>query len=318
MIHKHLVVIYGPTGVGKTDFADHLANIVHGEIINADIGQFYTPLSIGTAKPLWQKSPIAHHLFDILDEPRDLTVTQYRELVIALLEDIWQRGNVPIIVGGSGFYIASLFFPPQLPSSKKSMMVNFEGDDTKSLWDMLNKIDPERAKDIHIHDRYRIVRALEIWHNTGIKPSNYVPIYDPPSPYFMLCLTRDRKQLYERINQRVHEMIEQGWIQEVKLLLGTLWENFLKEKKIIGYDDIIRYLHGPQTNKDYEYLIETIAQKTRNYAKRQLTFWRMMQKKLAPYVAISSSSLYEVNLTIIDSQVYIKQLIAKDFFNNKK
>ena len=110
---KYMIIIYGPTAVGKTDAAFKIAEHISAEIINADVGQFYTPLLIGTAKPDWKKSPVPHHLFDILDEPKDLTVAQYRELLIPVLDEIWRRNNIPIIVSGSGFYLTYIFFPPE-------------------------------------------------------------------------------------------------------------------------------------------------------------------------------------------------------------
>jgi tRNA dimethylallyltransferase len=314
MVQRRIVVLYGPTGVGKTDFSLELADKVRGEIINADVGQFYKPLSIGTAKPAWHQSSIAHHLFDILDEPIDLTVMQFREKVSVLLEEIWQRGNLPIVVGGSGFYVSSLFFSPQQQSKIKTVH-EFENQDTKNLWLLLQKIDPERAQKIHYHDRYRILRALEIWATTGEKPSKRAPCYKPLASFFLLCITRDREDLYARINKRVNLMMDEGWIAEVRRLQCTAWESFLKEKKIIGYDDIFSFLQGPQTAIFYENLVSTIAQKCRNYAKRQMTFWRMLRKKLEYHNQDSSSLVEEINLTNITAQVYIKQILNnKEFF----
>ncbi len=284
MSQKHLVIIFGPTAAGKTDFALQLASHICGEIINADVGQFYVPLSIGTAKPNWQKNTIPHHLFDILNTPRDLTVTQYRSLLIPLLQEVWDRGNVPIIVGGSGFYIASIFFPPHIETEVTPKIIfEFEDKPPEVLWQKLKEIDPKRAQEIHPHDEYRIKRALDIWHTTGIKPSEYQPLYQPLAPYWFVFLTRNRDQLYQRIGERVRIMMDEGWLQEVETLRGTAWEPFLKGKKLIGYDDIFTYLEEPQDQKNYSALVELIAKKTRNYAKRQSTFLRMLQKKLERY-----------------------------------
>ena len=107
-----MLIIFGPTAVGKTDFALKVAERVPAEIVNMDVGQLYTPLSIGTAKPNWRSETVPHHLFDYVDKPRNITVVEYRKILLEVLEDIWQRGKLPIIVGGSGFYLKSIFFPP--------------------------------------------------------------------------------------------------------------------------------------------------------------------------------------------------------------
>jgi tRNA dimethylallyltransferase len=304
--NKQVFIIYGPTGVGKSDFALELARKISGEIINADVGQFYTPLSIGTAKPDWKISDVPHHLFDVIDGPRDFTVTEYRAEVISIIERIRYRGNVPIIVGGSGFSINALFFPPE-----QAITSNLSIDDGRSLqelWQELNKIDSERAKAIHPRDTYRIKRALAIWHATGKKPSVLKPNYDPIAPFQLIFLMRDRQELYHRINERVKLMIDQGWIEEVKELIGANWESFLKRKKLIGYDDIMNYLAlMPADNK--KTLIEEIAKKTRNSAKRQLIYWRMLKKKLRPFIKKDpQSSLETVNLTNTDSLMFIKKV----------
>lgn len=118
-MQNFFVVIYGPTGVGKSDFAEKLAQKIPGEIINADVGQFYIPLSIGTAKPAWHKSVIPHHLFDILDKPKNLTVYEYQKMFTQLTSEIWEHGNIPLAVGGCMFYILSLFFPSKKLSKQK-------------------------------------------------------------------------------------------------------------------------------------------------------------------------------------------------------
>ena len=190
-------------------------------------------------------------------------------------------------------------------------LVSEDKKTAQELWDELNTIDPERAQEIHPQDAYRIKRALAIWHKTGKKPSEFKPIYEPIASYRLLFLTRDRQELYRRINERVNSMIDEGWLDEVQELKGTDWENFLKRKKLIGYDDILNYLDASKPESK-EKLIETIAQKTRNYAKRQLTFWKMLEKKLAPLSKKDLQSILEtVNLTDTDIGLYIKRLIKE-------
>lgn len=303
--HHYFIVLAGPTGVGKTDMALEIANHLPIEIINADVGQFYMPLTIGTAKPDWKESPIPHHMFDVLSSPENMTVTEYRNRVVDLCKDIWQRGNIPLFVGGSHFYITALFFPPLIHEEVPKRTYT---ESTQDLWNQLKSIDPDRAEALSPHDRYRIERALTIWHATGIKPSTYKPQYNPiAAAYSVLFLSRDRTKLYERINQRTDVMIQQGWIQEVEPLIHSKWEEFLQEKKLIGYDDIIKYLKKNDM-KSIPKLKEIIAQKTRNYAKRQFTYWRMLQEKLrlnSPKMIIET-----VNLDQSNPREVVKKLAA--------
>jgi tRNA dimethylallyltransferase len=301
-----MIVVYGPTGVGKTAFVDELAQSIPAEIVNADMGQLYVPLSIGTAKPDWRHAPVPHHLFDVINEPVRYTVVAYRELVKKTMDAIWKKNKIPILVGGSAFYLKSLFFPPISNDIKETVL---QEDD---LWEQLNTIDPDRASKIPKQDSYRLKRALALYQGTGAKPSEFKPVYDPPADsYLMICLTRDRKELYERIDRRVLEMFDQGWSQEVSQLLGTNWESFILEKKIIGYDDIVHYLKNG--DHSYDDLLARIQKRTRNYAKRQMTFWRMLKRQLEEALGQELEKSYrccieEVNLTCIDLHLYIEQL----------
>lgn len=311
---KRFLVLYGPTGVGKTDVALQLAEHIPCEIVNMDMGQCYTPLSIGTAKPEWQSMKTPHHLFDIINEPRNITVVQYRDACLKVMRQIWARGNMPILVGGSGFYLQSLLFPPLQEDIPAGFSVNFGDAD---LWNALNEVDPQRARLIHPNDAYRLQRALHIWHSTGNKPSEYKPLYNPPASCEVYCIMRDRKELYDRIDTRVLLMIDHGWIDEALRLLGTPWEHFLRSKKIIGYSDIFDYLGGDRSEKNLEAMIHAIQQKTRNYAKRQMTFWRKLEKDIVSNQSLSDSNrlarceIEAINLTLLDVDLYINQLLKK-------
>ncbi len=310
MNNNFFIVIFGPTAVGKTDYALKLADSISSEIINMDTGQFYTPLSVGTAKPDWESFSTPHHLFDILNEPKDLTVVDYRARVLGLFKSIWKKGRIPILVGGSGFYLKSLFFPPYSDDIKNSFQ---DYSDVDGLWALLNSIDTIRAQQIPYDDNYRIKRALDIWYSTGKKPSEYVPKYKPLSDFLCVTLTRDRKQLYERINMRVNLMIKEGWIDEVKSLCSTEWEDFLRRKKIIGYNEILEYLSGEQNKKTLQATIETIQKRTRNYAKRQLTFVRMLERDFKQHAQqdTKTGQIVSVDLTLGDLDLYIKQLLSQ-------
>lgn len=305
-----MIIIYGPTASGKTDFAEQLAQHIQGEIINLDMGQCYTPLSIGTAKPDWRNSPLVQHGFDILSEPCNYTVMAYRTFVTSRIHDIKSRGNVPVLVGGSGFYVKSLLYAPAQTSSTKSAHEKPAYPiDADQCWQLLNEIDPDRARDIHPHDRYRITRALDIWYETGTKPSLCVPAFSPLDDFLVLSITRERSELYKRINVRTELMIKNGWLEEVAQLLNTPWEQFLISKKIIGYDDIINYLR--QSNQSLSGLISTIQQKTRNYAKRQLIFASGLEKHVKN--ALNGDSVagdwLTLSLTSQPFELYIKQVL---------
>ena len=314
MKQKYTILISGATGTGKSSFAIDLAKELSGEIINADIGSFYKPLSIGTAKPDWQREEIPHHMFDIIEEPEVYSVVKFREHLHKLMQEIWDRGNVPIVVGGSAFYIQSFFYRQYDIPGTKGIIDRLEKSDitSKDLWQKLEAIDLQRAQAIDPHDRYRIIRALAIFEATGQKPSEFGQTFEPLSPYYFVVCHRDREELYDRIDKRVLQMINDGWVEELIPLLGTAWEDFLVRKKIIGYDDLLQVVkHG----KNITDVIPIIQQKTRNYAKRQVTFLKKLQKDLKEkdFPQIMVGNVEQINLTLCDVGLYIKQLVFKIF-----
>lgn len=271
---QRFIIIHGPTGVGKTDIINELAKTVAIEIVNCDVGQFYEPFTIGTAKPDWRNESVPHHLFDYITEPKNITVVEYRDLIIQKMHEIWQRNAIPVLVGGSGFYGKSLFFPPQHN--------NNQSDSVEGTWQKLFELDPERAEAITKNDKYRINRALAVIKQSGKKASDQAPVFNPlPGDGTLIFLTRDRDELYNRINQRTVSMLKEGWLEEVAAIQATKWEPFLEQKKLIGYTEILKYLKSNDaTQEAFEQLTQLIAQKTRNYAKRQITFWKMFKKLL--------------------------------------
>lgn len=298
-----MLIVTGPTAVGKTDLVYQLARHVPIEIINADMGQMYLPLTIGTAKPAWRTSATPHHLFDILQEPVSWSVVEYREAVAQLVTAIRQRGALPVIVGGSGFYISSLLFSLSSPGSEVQLP-----PDIPISWEFLSSIDPVRAVAIHPHDTYRIQRALQVWYGTQQLPSTYAPHYNPLAlPWQMVIVQRERQELYKRINERVPLMMGAGWLSEVESLLGTAWEEFLLSKKIIGYDDIIRY-HNNKESIPLSAVIATIAQKTRLYAKRQNALFRSLERRLQREQ--QQERVATLTLTGDDFERYINRMIS--------
>lgn len=305
-----LVIIYGPTGVGKTDLVLALAEHVSLGIINMDVGQFYTPFGVGTAKPDWKKEPTPHYLFDSINEPVDYTAADYRLDVATLATKLQSEGRMPCAVGGSGFYAYSLFFAHQGVKAP-SIALELRDVAVEELWERLNNIDPLRAAAINKNDRYRLERALALWQATGEKPSSKKPFFAPiAQPFCMIGVLREREDLYARINQRTEIMLKQGWIEEVRSLVDTPWEDFLCKKKLIGYPEVFSYVRGTLSYVD---LIKRIQDQTRRYAKRQNCFWRMMERNIQQEIALlknSSSIITSVNLTNRTFDSYIKQLSA--------
>jgi tRNA dimethylallyltransferase len=279
-----VLIISGPTACGKTFLSLKIAKEFDGEIINADMGQFYLPFSVGTAKPSWQKEEIKHHLFDIIDSPKSLTVCEYRDLVLEKINEVSSRKKLPILVGGSLFYIQSLFFPPVDFGVKKTL--NFVDKNLKkeelSPWERLKEIDIDRAKELHPNDLYRINRALQIWEEFGVKPSLYKPKFNPLFNFHILFLNPILEMIEKNINERTFAMMkgENNWIGEVKEIIGSEWEDFLKEKKLIGYPQILDWIRDGEDPKTFNLLVEQIQKDTRNYAKRQLVFWKSFRKKI--------------------------------------
>jgi tRNA dimethylallyltransferase len=304
-----LVIVVGPTAVGKSDFAVSLAERVNGVIINGDMAQMYEPLTIGTAKPEWRNERVPHVLFDSITEPRDSSASEFRNKSERAMLDALESRQVPIIVGGSLFHISTLFF--QLKDSSQQPLgcstlqaperTNSNGDAGMSLWNRLFSIDPSRASAIHPHDAYRLHRALRISEtrvSSQCQPS-FLPIR---SNCIVVHVTRNREELYERINARVASMIGCDWMGEVRSL-DTSWRNWLLKKKIIGYDVLIHALETSGSLSDID--IGTIQQKTRNYAKRQLTFWRSLIKKL---YAEGFNTIVECDLTLLPVDLYLEEI----------
>jgi len=329
---SHLLIISGPTASGKTDLS---VQIAHGlsktrraetrraEIINADVGQFYTKLSVGTAKPDWKKMPVPHHLFDVLDEPKDLNVCEYRKMVLEKTKEIWKRGNLPIVVGGSLFYIKSLFFPPLESSEKTSegkgasdkpfhRLSCKEGGEEETWWAKLNAIDPKRAEQIHPNDTYRIKRAIAIWKKTGKKPSEFEPVMAPEFTATMIFINLPREELFKRIDQRTKEMIESGdWSREARNIMNSEWSDFLKTKKLIGYPEIFDWIENGCREENLPRLVRDIQTKTRHYAKRQVTFWKKFRKILCDTKIFDLSKIDEKSIKNVIESVEDDFLIQK-------
>jgi tRNA dimethylallyltransferase len=297
------VIIYGPTAVGKTDFAATLAVQLGGEIINADAAQFYTPLTIGTAKPDWRSAPVPYHLFDICDEPIDYSVARYQAEAQRCIDEVRQRGNMPIFVGGSGFYINALFFPVG-----EHVKTETAASDSFS-WEALNAIDPVRAAAIHPHDSYRISRAITLYQQTNELPSALVPAYRPITQIFLVELSAEPEILQNRIAARTTHMLDTGWLQEAEALMGTPWEQFVLRKKWIGYPELIAYCKAGKPSAEFAAVKDAIIRRTWRYARKQMAYGRMLAKKIKN--ADAQTPYMKINLTSPSHELYIKQLIDR-------
>ena len=266
-------MIVGPTAVGKTDFGIRCANVFDGEIISGDSIQIYKGLDIGSAKPTKQEQEKArHYLIDIKEADENYSVKQFQELGRECIEDISKRNKLPIIVGGTGLYIKAclydyVFFDEEEEDYQYPDLSNEE------LYELLKKKDPEALEKIHINNRKRLIRALNIYekHHQGIsdikKQQEHKPIYD----CLIIGLTADKDLLYERINKRVDKMITQGLIQEIDGLLkkGINFEN--QSMQGIGYKEFKAYY---DKEKSLEECVEDVKKNSRHFAKRQYTFFK--------------------------------------------
>jgi tRNA dimethylallyltransferase len=276
---KKIIAIVGPTGVGKSELAVFLGEKLNGEIINFDSLQFYKELNIGTAKPgEEERKRVPHHLYDLLELDEEFNAAKFVEIADNLIKEIWERGKIPILVGGTGLYLRAFeygLFSIEVPKEIRGTLRKRADQDLSSLYEELKRLDPEYAQKISPKDKVRITRALEVIYASG-KPISY---FHKENPFFgkkrynliKIGLILPRKELYEKINLRVIKMIEKGWIEEVKKLLEKGYSPELKTFKAIGYKYIIQYLQGKLS---LEKAIELIQRDTRRYAKRQLTWFK--------------------------------------------
>lgn len=268
-----IIAIIGPTASGKTDTSLHLAEALDGEIISCDSMQIYKGMDIGTAKPTKaEQRGIVHHLFDVVEPSESFSCADYKILAEKALNDVISRGKTPIFCGGTGLYLDSVLGSGFSPSVPEGIRAELEKRDIDDLYDELCKIDPESALSIHKNNVKRVVRALEIYHGTGKTKSEWDRLsklvqskYDP----LIIGLDyKDRQTLYNRINLRVDIMMKEGLLDEVKKVAPTLGYT---ASQAIGYKELVSYLNG---NVTLEEAIELLKKNTRNYAKRQLTYFR--------------------------------------------
>lgn len=277
---KKVLVIAGPTATGKTALSVRLAKELGGEVISADSVQIYRQLDIGSAKPTTDEMDgVPHHMMDFLDPRAGFSVADFCALAKQKIDEIHARGKLPIIAGGTGLYISSLvnnisFLEEKTENTvRQRLYEELENLGAENLHQRLFEVDPDAAKTIHPNNTKRVVRALEIYETTGkTMTEQNLASKATPSPYdFILCaLSCERELLYERIDKRVEIMVSQGLFEEVSKLLKTVPAD-AQSMQGIGYKEAVQYINGTITKEES---IALIQKNSRNYAKRQLTWFR--------------------------------------------
>jgi tRNA dimethylallyltransferase len=281
-----IVILLGPTAVGKTAVSIPLARALDAEILSADSRQVYVGMDIGTAKPTAsERGGIRHHLLDIVHPRDEFTVAEFQRLAFETIGEILGRGKAVLVVGGTGLYIRALIDrpgyqdQPPLPELRREILEEIAGRGAQAVYDELSAIDPSAAQKIHPNNIPRLVRAMEIIRATGRKFSDAVEhdrATEKESPYdwILIGLNTDRERLYDRINRRVVKMIHSGWIEEVKNLLESGCCGDERPLKGLGYREIVQYVRGQKT---LDSALELIKRDTRRFAKRQMTFFRRLE-----------------------------------------
>lgn len=312
MKQKPLVILTGPTAVGKTELSIQLAKKINGEIISADSMQVYRTMDIGTAKIKPEEMEgVKHYLIDVLNPDEEFNVVRFQQMAKQAMEEIYAKGKVPIVVGGTGFYIQALVYDINFEendedtSYRQSLELLLEEKGAAYLHAMLKEVDEKAAEDIHQNNSKKVIRALEFFHQTGKKISEHNEeqrVKESPynSAYFVL--TNEREVLYERINRRIDCMVEEGLIEEVSKLKEQGYDRSLVSMQGLGYKEIIAYLEGEITLDEAIYILK---RDTRHFAKRQLTWFRRERE----VIFIDKSSLVTTDKQL---QEIMKQLKEKE------
>ncbi|AOM83107.1 tRNA (adenosine(37)-N6)-dimethylallyltransferase MiaA [Salisediminibacterium beveridgei] len=274
-----IIAIVGPTAVGKTELGLELADFFNGEIISGDSMQVYRGMDIGTAKASnAEQNRVPHHLIDIRTPETPFSVADFKQEATVAINAIHQKNKLPIIVGGTGLYVNSVLYDyqfkdvPEDPEFRASLETFAKAKGNHALHEQLQNISPEKAQAIHPNNIRRVIRQLEIHHVTGKVGESGMENDAVESPYrpIVFGLTMDREQLYERINQRVDDMLQKGLVDEVQYLLDQGYEN-TSAMNAIGYKELIPYIKGDTSLAS---ATEQLKLNSRRFAKRQFTWFR--------------------------------------------
>lgn len=275
-----LLAVCGATATGKSELAVACAKLLNGEIVSADSLLVYRGLNVGTAKPtLAERGGVPHHLIDVVEPTESFSVSDYERLALQAVEEIAARGKTPILCGGTGFYLKSVLFhssfgkTPADPAIRKKYEEFLVREGKEALFAYLREIDPESAEKLHVNDTKRVIRAIEIYEATGRKKSEQNDGETPRFPYLAVGFDFPREELYARIDRRAERMLERGLVDEVKGLLRAGVPETAQCMQGIGYKEVLENL---KNGFDESTLRGIIQKNTRNYAKRQLTFFKKM------------------------------------------
>ena len=276
-----LIILTGPTAVGKTALSIRLAKALGGKIISADSMQVYRHMDIGSAKVTREEMDgVPHHLIDVLEPEEEFNVVVFQQLAKKAMEDIYSRNKIPIVAGGTGFYIQALLYDIDFKENEEGGKIRAELEALAAVRGeayvhaMLREIDPESADQIHQNNIKRVIRAIEYYRQTGEKMSDHNRIQrEKESPYHFLyyVLTTDRELLYRRIDRRVDQMLEDGLVEEVRALKERGCHRGQTSMQGLGYKEILDYLNGDCTLEEAVYVLK---RDTRHFAKRQLTWFK--------------------------------------------
>jgi len=286
---KPLVVIVGPTAVGKTAASIELALRLGGEIISADSRLLFRGMDIGTAKPTPDEmQDVPHHLINVADPDENWSLAIYQRQAYKVIDDIHRRGKLPFLVGGTGQYIRSIIegwrIPPQSPDSELRQALNHWADQlgAETLHERLRRLDPDAAEKIDYRNTRRTIRALEVIFRTGQRFSELRRRQECRYRAVVLGINRPRPELYARIDRRIDEMMESGWVDEVRGLLLQGYSADLPTMSAIGYREIIQYLQGEIT---YEEAVILIKRNTRTFVRRQANWFKPDDYRITWFVS---------------------------------
>ncbi len=278
---KPIIILTGPTAVGKTKASIGLAKAVDGEIISADSMQVYKYMDIGSAKICPEEMQgVKHYLIDELEPSEEFHVVRFQQMAKQAMEEIYAKGRIPIVVGGTGFYIQALLYDIDFTKNEEDTVYRKELETLANekgavyLHEMLRTVDPASADSIHANNVKRVIRALEFYKLTGKKISEHNEkerAKESPYAFCYFVLNDDRKLLYDRIDQRIDKMLEEGLLEEVTALKNKGYTKDMVSMQGLGYKEILDYLNGECTLEEAIYILK---RDTRHFAKRQLTWFR--------------------------------------------
>lgn len=316
---RPLIILTGPTAVGKTKASISLAKAIGGEIISADSMQVYKEMDIGSAKILPEEMEgVPHYLVDVLEPDEEFHVVRFQQMAKEAVEKIYAAGHIPIVVGGTGFYIQALLYDIDFTENDGDTAFRTEMETfasvhgAEALHDKLREIDPASADTIHANNVKRVIRALEFYHQTGKKISEHNEEErqkDSPYDFIYFVLNDERSNLYNRINLRVDLMAKEGLLEEVKALKAKGYTKEMVSMQGLGYKEVLDYLEGEIS---FEEAIYRIKRDTRHFAKRQITWF----KRERDVTWINKQEFdYNEDAILAEMLIYIKKKLNIDKFN---